>query len=106
MAEGRELIERVPIGGTILSMEHITKIYDNGFVANNDVSFDVKKGEILGLVGENGAGKTTLMNVLFGQITPEQGPGDNAQRVRSYIMIPAATAAFSDSAPPRIGRHR
>ena len=73
MAEGRELIERVPIGGTILSMEHITKIYDNGFVANNDVSFDVKKGEILGLVGENGAGKTTLMNVLFGQITPEQG---------------------------------
>ena len=73
MAEGRELIERVPAGGTILSMEHITKIYDNGFVANNDVSFDVKKGEILGLVGENGAGKTTLMKVLFGQITPERG---------------------------------
>ena len=73
MAAGRELIENVPAGGTILSMEHITKIYDNGFVANNDVSFDVKKGEILGLVGENGAGKTTLMNVLFGQITPERG---------------------------------
>lgn len=73
MAERKKLIESVPHGGTVLSMEHITKIYDNGFVANNDVSFEVKKGEILGLVGENGAGKTTLMKVLFGQEAPEHG---------------------------------
>lgn len=57
----------------ILSMENITKIYANGFVANNKVNFAVRKGEIHGLVGENGAGKTTLMKVLFGQETPEEG---------------------------------
>lgn len=57
----------------ILRMEHITKIYDNGFVANNDINFSVKRGEIHGLVGENGAGKTTLMKVLFGQEIPEKG---------------------------------
>lgn len=56
-----------------LSMEHITKIYSNGFIANKDVSLVAKKGEIMGLVGENGAGKTTLMKVLFGQENPEEG---------------------------------
>ena len=57
----------------ILSMENITKIYGNGFMANKDVTFSVREGEIHGLVGENGAGKSTLMKVLFGQETPEMG---------------------------------
>lgn len=57
----------------ILSMQHITKIYGNGFMANNDITFEVKEGEIHGLVGENGAGKSTLMKVLFGQENPETG---------------------------------
>lgn len=57
----------------ILSMQHITKIYSNGFIANKDITFNVRKGEIHGLVGENGAGKSTLMKVLFGQETPEKG---------------------------------
>jgi len=50
----------------LLSMEDITKVYPNGIVANKDVSFSVRAGEIHGLVGENGAGKTTLMQILFG----------------------------------------
>lgn len=49
-----------------LMMEHITKIYSNGFVANKDITFSVEQGEIHALVGENGAGKTTLMKILFG----------------------------------------
>ncbi|NLY45147.1 MAG: ABC transporter ATP-binding protein [Tissierella sp.] len=61
------------MGDDILSMENITKIYGNGFVANKNVNFTVRKGEIHGLVGENGAGKTTLMKVLFGQEIPEEG---------------------------------
>lgn len=56
-----------------LSMEHITKVYSNGFVANKDITFQVRKREIHGLVGENGAGKTTLMKILFGQETHEAG---------------------------------
>lgn len=57
----------------VLSMENITKIYSNGFIANKNINFNVRKGEIHGLVGENGAGKTTLMKVLFGQETHEAG---------------------------------
>jgi len=73
MSDKSYLIDNVALGDTVLSMQHITKIYSNGFVANKDVSLDVKKGEIVGLVGENGAGKTTLMKVLFGQEPCEQG---------------------------------
>jgi simple sugar transport system ATP-binding protein len=73
MIERRNVFDGVAIGEDMLSMEHITKIYDNGFVANKDVNFSVRKGEIHGLVGENGAGKTTLMKVLFGQEIPEEG---------------------------------
>lgn len=57
----------------LLEMRGITKVYSNGFVANENVDFSVKKGEIHALVGENGAGKSTLMKVLFGIETPEEG---------------------------------
>ncbi len=51
--------------GPILSVEHVSKEF-YGNVVLNDVCFELKAGEILGLVGENGAGKTTLMRILFG----------------------------------------
>lgn len=58
---------------TVLKMEHIMKIYSNGVVANEDVSMELKEGEIHALLGENGAGKSTLMKVLFGIESPDQG---------------------------------
>jgi ABC-type uncharacterized transport system ATPase subunit len=58
---------------TVLQMNHIMKIYGNGVVANEDVSLDLRKGEIHALLGENGAGKSTLMKVLFGIEAPDQG---------------------------------
>lgn len=67
------MTERKEKEDAVLSMENITKIYSNGFVANKDVTFSVRRGEIHGLLGENGAGKTTLMKVLFGQEKPEEG---------------------------------
>ena len=57
----------------LLTMEGITKIYPNGFVANDKVDFKVKRGEIHALCGENGAGKSTLMKILFGEESIDEG---------------------------------
>lgn len=56
-----------------LVMENITKVYDNGVIANDGVNFSAHKGEIHAICGENGAGKTTLMKMLFGIEKPDEG---------------------------------
>jgi len=58
---------------TLVEMERIVKIYPNGVLANDGVSFSVERGEIHALVGENGAGKTTLMKILYGEERPTAG---------------------------------
>ncbi len=56
----------------VIEMNHITKQFGD-FKANDDITLQVKKGEIHALLGENGAGKSTLMSVLFGLYQPEKG---------------------------------
>ena len=56
----------------VIEMLHITKEFP-GIIANDDITLQLKKGEIHALLGENGAGKSTLMSVLFGLYTPEKG---------------------------------
>ena len=56
----------------IVRLEHITKIFP-GVVALDDMSMDIKRGEVHGLIGENGAGKSTLVKVLTGVHKPDQG---------------------------------
>ena len=60
-----------PAGPAIL-VEHLTKRY-GGLVAVDDLSFDVKKGEIFGILGSNGAGKTTTLKVITGLLRPDSG---------------------------------
>ncbi len=56
----------------VIEMLHITKEFP-GIRANDDITLQLKKGEIHALLGENGAGKSTLMSVLFGLYQPEEG---------------------------------
>lgn len=56
----------------VIEMLHITKEFP-GIIANDDITLQLKKGEIHALLGENGAGKSTLMSVLFGLYQPEKG---------------------------------
>src|SRR5574344_2191534 len=56
----------------MLNLEHITKYYDH-FLAVDDLSLEVKAGEIFGLLGENGAGKTTTFRMIMGLLEPSTG---------------------------------
>jgi ABC-2 type transport system ATP-binding protein len=56
----------------MLRIEHLSRAYGN-FVAVDDVSFSIEKGEIVGLLGHNGAGKTTIMKMISGYLEPNRG---------------------------------
>jgi general nucleoside transport system ATP-binding protein len=67
----------VPARSEVL-MEHVVEMLNirkefPGIVANDQISIDLRKGEILALLGENGAGKSTLMSILFGLYRPDEG---------------------------------
>jgi branched-chain amino acid transport system permease protein len=59
-------------GELILEARHVTKRF-GGLVANNDMSLEIRSGEILALIGPNGAGKSTMFNQLSGVDTPSSG---------------------------------
>ena len=48
-----------------ISINNLSKVYDNGFKALNNVSLKVKQGEILAMLGPNGAGKTSLISIIL-----------------------------------------
>jgi simple sugar transport system ATP-binding protein len=60
------------VTGTLLSIQGLTKAYP-GVVANSDISFDIKEGEVHALLGENGAGKSTLVKMIYGLVKPDSG---------------------------------
>ncbi|MDA1316650.1 MAG: ABC transporter ATP-binding protein [bacterium] len=57
---------------SVLQVQNLTKQFKD-FTAVNNISFDLKEGEILGLLGPNGAGKTTTIQMLLGALTPTSG---------------------------------
>lgn len=60
-----------PEAQVVLRLDNITKRFGK-LTANDAISFDLRQGEVIALLGENGAGKTTLMNILFGHYTPDE----------------------------------
>ena len=73
----------------VLQVSNLTKRFGN-VTSVDGVSFDIGKGEILGLLGANGAGKTTAINMILGIITPSEGAvkvfGRDLQRERIAIL--------------------
>ena len=78
------------IGRNALGMgSHPDKLRKNEFWAVDDVSFEVKKGEVLGIIGPNGAGKTTLLKMLNGIFWPDKGKITIKGRVGALIQVGA-----------------
>jgi branched-chain amino acid transport system ATP-binding protein len=72
--------------GNILEVRNLTKRF-SGLVAVDDVTFDLRRGEILGLIGPNGAGKTTLVGMVNGTLEPTSG--EIVFDGRSVLGVPA-----------------
>jgi ABC-2 type transport system ATP-binding protein len=69
-----------------ISINNLSKVYDNDFKALNNVSLKVKKGEIIAMLGPNGAGKTTLISIICGIVKPSSGAVivDNFDIIKDY----------------------
>ena len=57
----------------ILSLKHVSKVYDNRVQALYDVSFDVRQGELISIIGPSGAGKSTLLRCINRMIEASEG---------------------------------
>lgn len=85
-------------GESIIHIDHISKVFKDKkrtVTAVNDISFDVKRGEIFGLLGPNGAGKSTLIRILTTLLSPTSGTAcvntyditEDPERIRSIIGV-------------------
>ena len=75
----------------MLDVKYITKNF-GGVVANNDVSFSIEEGQIVGLIGPNGAGKSTMFNMISSIYPPSTGEitflGKRIEGLPSYQVAP------------------
>jgi ABC-type multidrug transport system ATPase subunit len=79
----------------VIKAQNLKKIYNDGFVAVNQLSLNVKKGDIYGFLGPNGAGKTTTIRMLTGLIEPTDGQItlngldvlDEKQEIKKHIGV-------------------
>ncbi len=65
------------------------KSYHHDFYAMNDVSFEIKKGETVGIIGKNGSGKSTLLKMITGVLTPTSGSIETNGKIASLLELGA-----------------
>jgi ABC-2 type transport system ATP-binding protein len=80
---------------TVLQTQNLTKKY-NGLTAVDDLTLEVRQGEIFGLLGPNGAGKTTSINMMCGLLEPDSG----------MVFIHRYAAGTKTCAPGWVSAHR
>jgi len=69
----RHNTEPIEVSDALVVVSNLTKVYKDGYKAVDDLSFKVKRGQVLGLLGPNGAGKTTTLRMMMGLIFPTTG---------------------------------
>ena len=69
--------------------EKVTRLYHDEFWALQDISFRLKKGETVGIVGKNGSGKSTLLQIIAGTLTPTSGNVKLHGRVAALLELGA-----------------
>lgn len=93
--------------GVMVEVSHLKKTFGS-FIAVNDISFSVNKGEVLGFLGPNGAGKSTTMKMITGFLTPDAGTiivgndniAENPVAVKARIgYLPEGAPLYSDMTP-------
>lgn len=84
----------------LLQLHQITKRFGS-LVANDQISLELRQGEVLALLGENGAGKTTLMNILFGHYLADEGE----VRVNGEILPPGKPRAAIETGIGMVHQH-
>jgi lipopolysaccharide transport system ATP-binding protein len=72
------------------------KKYHKDFTALENISFEVKNGETLGIIGQNGAGKSTLLKILSGIVIPDFGAPELMELVRSHLTSKCIVGTLSN----------
>ncbi len=78
-----------PIDRLKESVNPLKKSYHKDFYALNDISFEIKKGETVGIIGKNGSGKSTLLKILTGVLTPSTGIIDVKGKISALLELGA-----------------
>ena len=78
-----------PIDRLKEALNPFRKKYHKDFYALNDVSFEVKKSETVGIIGKNGAGKSTLLKIITGVLTPTSGSVEVSGKIASLLELGA-----------------
>ena len=85
--EGYTTADGRKIGGVLMEMQNITLRF-GGVAAINDITFDIREGEIRAIIGPNGAGKSSMLNVISGFYVPQEGEvwfrGEKRPQMRPY----------------------